>query len=124
MFRYLGRASAQVSNLIHAAEDQPTYIGSDYETSIPLSGAPGRPSVRISTKKAWTHGLFVGDFKHAPGGVCGSWPACTTRWTCTGISLIVNSLDLGPELAISRRGRYYGRRQLEHLQRHGFAYVS
>ncbi|RVX73283.1 hypothetical protein B0A52_02925 [Exophiala mesophila] len=73
---YLGRASAQVSNLIHAAEDQPTYIGSDYETSIPLSGAPGRPSVRISTKKAWTHGLFVGDFKHAPGGVCPYYGLC------------------------------------------------
>ena len=36
----------------------------------------GRPSVRIASKKAWTHGLFIGDFAHVPAGVCGTWPAC------------------------------------------------
>lgn len=39
----------------------------------------GRPSVRIASKQAFTHGLFIGDFAHIPAGVCGTWPAC--EWT-------------------------------------------
>lgn len=35
----------------------------------------GRPSIRIEGKKSWTHGLFVFDIAHMPGGSCGIWPA-------------------------------------------------
>ncbi|KAL0944291.1 mixed-linked glucanase [Colletotrichum truncatum] len=35
----------------------------------------GRPSVRLESKKAYNHGLFIGDFAHMPPSVCGLWPA-------------------------------------------------
>ena len=35
----------------------------------------GRRSVRIASKESYTRGLIVLDLAHAPGGVCGSWPA-------------------------------------------------
>lgn len=35
----------------------------------------GRDSVRLQTKKAYQHGLFITDMGHMPGGVCGTWPA-------------------------------------------------
>ena len=36
----------------------------------------GRPSVRLESKEAYTHGLFIADFAHMPPGQCGVWPAC------------------------------------------------
>lgn len=35
----------------------------------------GRASIRVQSKKRYTHGLFVLDIKHMPGSNCGSWPA-------------------------------------------------
>jgi hypothetical protein len=51
-------------------------MGVDHTTFLPTSG-PGRNSVRISTKKSWTHGLFIADIAHMPGSICGTWPSCT-----------------------------------------------
>ena len=31
----------------------------------------GRESVRISSKKTFTHGLFIADVQHMPGNECG-----------------------------------------------------
>ena len=35
----------------------------------------GRPSVRVSSKKSYNHGLVIADIPHMPGGICGVWPA-------------------------------------------------
>lgn len=35
----------------------------------------GRPSVRIESKAEFNHGLIIADIAHAPGGICGTWPA-------------------------------------------------
>jgi Glycosyl hydrolases family 16 len=35
----------------------------------------GRDSIRISSKKAYNHGLVILDLAHMPGGQCGTWPA-------------------------------------------------
>ncbi|ETI25676.1 hypothetical protein G647_02450 [Cladophialophora carrionii CBS 160.54] len=75
---YYSQSSAQLTGLINASDSSPVYIGSDYNTLIGSTQAAGRPSVRISTKRSWTHGLFIGDFNHAPGGICGTWPAFWT----------------------------------------------
>lgn len=47
----------------------------DHTTTYHLSDT-GRESVRISTKKTFTHGLFIADIAHMPGTICGTWPAC------------------------------------------------
>ena len=50
-------------------------MGVDNITVLNPSGT-GRKSVRITSKKTWTHGLFIADIEHMPGGICGTWPAC------------------------------------------------
>lgn len=51
----------------------PAYLGVDFETKNPP--APGRPSIRISSKDSFNHGLFIADIQHMPAGTCGLWPA-------------------------------------------------
>jgi hypothetical protein len=50
-------------------------MGVDHTTKLSTS-AQGRQSVRITTQKSWTHGLFIGDIEHMPDSTCGVWPAC------------------------------------------------
>lgn len=48
-------------------------MGVDYNT--PLSGNENRSAVRIEGNDQYTHGLFITDLAHMPGGICGTWPA-------------------------------------------------
>ena len=48
------------------------YLGVDHVTTNP---AGGRDSVRVTSNKAYTHGLIIADIPHMPGGICGTWPA-------------------------------------------------
>ncbi|EXJ87868.1 hypothetical protein A1O1_04795 [Capronia coronata CBS 617.96] len=94
---YYSRSSAQLTGLINSSDSSPVYIGSDYTNTISSTSAAGRPSVRISTQRSWTHGLFIGDFNHAPGGVCGSWPAFWTlgpNWPYNGEIDIMEGVNL------------------------------
>jgi len=55
------------------------YLGTDYTNKT----TTGRHSVRLTSKKTWTQGLFVADIAHMPAGPtdagsCGIWPA---YWT-------------------------------------------
>ena len=63
---------ARKSDLIDTNMDD-VYMGVDTTNVYPLSG-PGRPSVRITSKAKYNHGLFVLDLAHMPFG-CGTWPA-------------------------------------------------
>ena len=71
--RYFSHDQASAAGLINSSDTGGAYIGVDHTNIYP---GTGRPSVRIETAKSWTHGLFIGDFSHAPGGICGTWPAC------------------------------------------------
>lgn len=68
---YISQAQAAPIGLIGL---NPAYMGIDYRNVIRPTG-PGRQSVRISTKKSWTHGLFIADIIHMPDSICGVWPA-------------------------------------------------
>ncbi|KAI5465852.1 glycoside hydrolase family 16 protein [Mariannaea sp. PMI_226] len=65
---------------IHTASDNSlagyqngsVYMGVDTVTKNPSNG---RRSVRVSSNKSWTHGLFISDIAHMPGSICGTWPA-------------------------------------------------
>jgi hypothetical protein len=48
-------------------------MGVDYTTT--LSGAQNGSAVRIEGTDTFTHGLFITDLVHMPGGICGTWPA-------------------------------------------------
>ncbi|KJZ79020.1 hypothetical protein HIM_01793 [Hirsutella minnesotensis 3608] len=48
------------------------FIGVDHKTVNP---ANGRRSVRVTSQKSFTHGLFIADIAHMPGSTCGVWPA-------------------------------------------------
>ncbi|KIW12518.1 hypothetical protein PV08_09795 [Exophiala spinifera] len=83
--------------MINSSNSQPTYIGSDFTTTIGNPNGAGRPSVRISTKRSWTHGLFIGDFNHSPAGICGTWPAFWTlgpNWPYNGEIDIMEGANL------------------------------
>jgi len=74
-------------------------MGVDHSTILSSAG-PGRKSVRITSKKTWTHGLFLMDAAHMPGGACGSWPACEF------IKVFLE--EHGEVQTIDRRGRLTG----------------
>lgn len=105
---FYSRSSAQLTNLISTSEDGPAYMRVNSVDKLPFNNATGqgdgagRPSVRIASKQAFTHGLFIGDFSHIPAGICGTWPACKSLLVRRGAGLMFNSLDSRTKLAIHR----------------------
>lgn len=69
---YQSQSAAQSQGLISTSGGQ-VYLGVDHTTTNPPS--PGRASVRVTSNKAYTHGLFIADIAHMPGSICGVWPA-------------------------------------------------
>ncbi|KAF2141508.1 glycoside hydrolase family 16 protein [Aplosporella prunicola CBS 121167] len=70
---YLSQADAQARGLYRIQNGQ-VYMGVDHTNTMNTAG-PGRPSVRIQSKAAFKHGLFILDLAHMPGSICGTWPA-------------------------------------------------
>ncbi|RAL66241.1 hypothetical protein DID88_005912 [Monilinia fructigena] len=71
------------------------YLGVDHTTS--LSGSAGRASTRVSSNKAYNHGLFVADIAHMPEG-CGTWPALWTfgpDWPAKGEIDVIEGVNSG-----------------------------
>ncbi|KAG0648115.1 hypothetical protein D0Z07_5636 [Hyphodiscus hymeniophilus] len=69
------------------------YLGVDHTTMNP---ANGREAVRVTSNKAYTHGLFVADISHMPGGICGVWPAFWTfgpNWPASGEIDIIEGVN-------------------------------
>ncbi|KAF1988251.1 glycoside hydrolase family 16 protein [Aulographum hederae CBS 113979] len=71
---YLPRDQALSSSLAFVPPSSPSaaIFGADSKTAV--APGSGRPSVRLTTKQGWTHGLFVADIAHMPTG-CGVWPS-------------------------------------------------
>lgn len=72
---YVDAATASRDGLAGFAEGG-VYLGADYTNTT----TTGRPSVRVTSKKAYTKGLFIADIAHMPAGAagssgCGLWPA-------------------------------------------------
>ena len=68
---YVDGATAAYSRLAGFAGGG-VFMGVDDKTYRP---ANGRKSVRLESKKRFTHGLFINDVAHMPGSICGVWPA-------------------------------------------------
>ena len=71
---YLSGSAANDSGIVGYIDDQ-VYLGVDHTT---MSPSKGRASTRVTSNKAYTHGLFIADIAHMPGGICGVWPAFWT----------------------------------------------
>ncbi|KIM32527.1 glycoside hydrolase family 16 protein [Serendipita vermifera MAFF 305830] len=70
---YVDEATARVFNLSYASDDR--FILRGDHTSRLSSYDKGRKSVRLLSKKAYSHGtVIVADISHMPTG-CGTWPA-------------------------------------------------
>lgn len=54
--------------------DEDLYIGVDH-SSVTTVANKSREAVRLRSREAFTHGLFILDLAHMPGGICGTWPA-------------------------------------------------
>jgi hypothetical protein len=51
------------------------YIGVDNTTVLDSDNDVGRAAIRLESKMVYQSGLFIADFVHVAGGVCGTWPA-------------------------------------------------
>lgn len=58
-----------------STEENVIRVGAD---STEVNPANGRKSVRMTSNKAFTHGLIIGDFGKMPTNNCGVWPAFWT----------------------------------------------
>ena len=74
--RYVDRSIAQSENLISYGNGAPAIMRADSSANLTVGQTQGRASVRIESKKTFTHGLIIADIAHMPGDDCGVWPAC------------------------------------------------
>lgn len=73
--KYVDAATANRDGLAGFSQGG-VYMGVDYSNTT----TTGRRSVRVTSKKAYTKGLFIADIAHMPAGAagsgsCGLWPA-------------------------------------------------
>lgn len=98
--QYLSKDAAMLKNLTYLGNDGVSYIHTDFTEYAPQ----GRKSVRLSSKKTYTHGLFVLDVIHMPVG-CGTWPAFWTTardsWPEKGEIDIIEGVNLEKDNAFT-----------------------
>ncbi|KAL2010585.1 hypothetical protein VTN00DRAFT_6392 [Thermoascus crustaceus] len=73
--RYVDAATASntgLTSITTGSDGKPVvHIGVDSQNVMP----GGRSSVRITSNKAYNHGVVITDIAHMPGSICGTWPA-------------------------------------------------
>ncbi|RFU25701.1 hypothetical protein B7463_g10631, partial [Scytalidium lignicola] len=90
---YQSQSNAQSQGLINTNNNQ-VYLGVDTTSYKPPNG---RASVRVSSNKAYTHGLFIADIAHMPGDLCGIWPAWWLfgpNWPSSGEIDVIEGVNL------------------------------
>lgn len=69
--------TSSLSKSLISTSNNIVHMGVDHTTVLHADGRDGgRASVRISSKKRFTHGLFLADVRHMPGNVCGVVSYC------------------------------------------------
>ncbi|KAI1177447.1 glycoside hydrolase family 16 protein [Nemania sp. FL0916] len=71
---YQSRDQAIAQNLVSVDESNRVKLGVDSINTY-FTSDKGRPSVRLTSNEAYTHGLFIADFAHMPSSTCGTWPS-------------------------------------------------
>lgn len=114
LVQFVNQSAAQAAGMIETSYGS-VYMGVDHTSLAPN----GRQSVRITSQKAYNHGLIILDVAHMPEG-CGTWPAFWTvgpNWPSNGeIDIIegVNSqttnamtLHTGPGCAVTNTANLF-----------------
>ncbi|KAG8793056.1 hypothetical protein FRC16_011167 [Serendipita sp. 398] len=97
LVQYVDRNAAITNGLVYVTEDGKANMHVDNKTLLTeqdvLTRSKLRPSVRISTKAKYNHGLYILDVAKAPYG-CSTWPAywsTNSNWPNDGeIDIIEN----------------------------------
>ncbi|KAI2782453.1 glycoside hydrolase family 16 protein [Daldinia loculata] len=72
---YQSKEDALAKNLVSIESDTNNVrLGVDSNNTYSTSDT-GRPSVRLTSDDAFTHGLFIADIYHMPASTCGTWPS-------------------------------------------------
>ncbi|KIX01399.1 uncharacterized protein Z518_09125 [Rhinocladiella mackenziei CBS 650.93] len=90
--KYVDQNTAQNGGLI-STNNGAVYMGVDHTN---IATGSGRQSVRLTSKKSYTHGLIILDLSHMPGGICGTWPAFWTvgpNWPNSGEIDIIEGVN-------------------------------
>jgi len=92
---YLNKSAAISRGLAYVTPDNKAVMTVDNHTNLPLGES--RDSVRITSSKSYTGGLFLLDVERAPWG-CGVWPALWTvgnNWPQGGEIDIYEGVNMG-----------------------------
>lgn len=90
--QYIGPVAANQTSMAGYSNDA-VYLGVDHKSLNPNNG---RESVRVSSNKAYTRGLIIGDIAHMPDSTCGVWPAFWTvgpNWPSSGEIDIIEGVN-------------------------------
>ena len=74
---YVDQATAAQHGMIKTTANT-TRWGVDTTQTLDPYANLGRLSIRLTSRRSWTHGLFVLDLQHMPANQCGTWPAFWT----------------------------------------------
>lgn len=75
LYSYQNQTAALDMGLVSISSNNHVKLGVD-SSNVYQTTDTGRPSVKLTSKQGWTHGLFIADFDHMPASACGTWPAC------------------------------------------------
>ncbi|KAH0597312.1 hypothetical protein MHUMG1_04689 [Metarhizium humberi] len=104
---YQSRQNAEALGLYSVDEKTGVVrLGVDSTNTYPLTA--GRPSIRLESKEAFNHGLFIADFLHMPPSQCGVWPAFWSygpNWPTSGeVDIIEGANDQHNNLMSAHTG--------------------
>lgn len=94
--------TAQAMGLVrYLPESDSIYLGVD---SMTFNPPRGRRSLRLTSQKSFTHGLFLADISHMPGSICGIWPALWMfgpNWPISGEIDIIEGVNSQTQTAVT-----------------------
>lgn len=95
---YVDERTAIDTGLIQFGAHGTPRWGVDTINNYTLGRDWGRPSIRLESKRNWTHGIFMADIAHMPGQSCGVWPAFWTlgsgAWPYNGEIDLIEGINL------------------------------